>query len=80
MSEAIEISTPHGTARLVPGGEWEADRPQLAAQLNEEFLRAYLPSYANARDAVAALGGEVLSPAPEDPEEDEDEDEPLRIH
>lgn len=74
MKKRIWIKTPQGEA-AIKGGRWSlparhtpgdgARRAAFLERLNEDFAAAYLTDYANARAAVEALGGEILSPAPE---------------
>lgn len=73
MKSEIWIKTPQGSAAIAKSvwrlasrnGREEYRNAAFLERLNEEFAAAYLTDYANARAAVEALGGEVLSPAPE---------------
>lgn len=74
MSATIEIN---GIRATIQGGRWVTPAPDLLRKLEALDCPSYLPDGVNAREAIAQLGGTLISESPEPGELDADQ---LPIH
>jgi hypothetical protein len=75
MSATIDIN---GTQASINGGKWFCYDLALLNTLNSLYPSSYLPDEVNAREAIAQLGGMLISADPE--LDDADDDGILIVH